>query len=349
MCVCTSRFSFPRATLEDSSHSRGGVVRASQISMGYGGYAPGDSSRASELNDLERALRALPVDQSMAALDLMETLTRNTAQNPKEEKFRKIRWTNEKLAAMTAVPGARDALLEMGWVPEGEDFLVLPKNMQLDFGKHVGKILEAKSYYAKRKEAEKKAAKIAGDPNKAATMKELEIDRRERAAAAATATNGGGRVATPSPPPAPTTTKEQPAAVAPAAVAAVAPSAEKQAAPGGDEKTAAAATVPAEKKGTAGGPSPDAGPMSLQELRAMQKSKYKEFEADPNARKSNAYQQGPSVWSHNNKPEEKGWWDSWFGGGSSSSNNRKPPSDRQGPRIKGVADLPKPPPRMGGG
>ena len=37
-----------------------------------------------------------------------------------------IRLTNEKIAAViTAVPGAKEALVEMGWTEEGE-FLVLP-------------------------------------------------------------------------------------------------------------------------------------------------------------------------------------------------------------------------------
>ena len=66
-----------------------------------------------ELNDLEKLLRALPVNASIEALDLMETLTRKTAQDPKEEKYRKIRWTNEKLAPMTQVVGACEAMVEI--------------------------------------------------------------------------------------------------------------------------------------------------------------------------------------------------------------------------------------------
>ena len=37
---------------------------------------------------------ALPLDGAIKALDLLETITRNTAQNPQEEKFRRVRTTN---------------------------------------------------------------------------------------------------------------------------------------------------------------------------------------------------------------------------------------------------------------
>eukprot|EP00435_Cladocopium_sp_Y103_P009921 s5607_g2.t1 len=40
---------------------------------------------ANEFNDFEKSLRALPADGAIKGLDLLETITRNTAQNPKEE------------------------------------------------------------------------------------------------------------------------------------------------------------------------------------------------------------------------------------------------------------------------
>merc|ERR1712232_48440 len=91
---------------------------------------------------------------------------------------------------------------------------------------------------------------------------------------------------------------------------------------------------------------------SLADLRAQQKAKYQAFEADPNAKKQEAYQRPASV--ADGGKNEQGWGD-WFGGmfgggGSSSGNGRgggggnNRPQDRGGggPRIKTVADLPKP-------
>ena len=44
-------------------------------------------------------------DSAIKGLDLLETITRNTAQNPKEEKYRKVRTSNEKLKAFFDMPG----------------------------------------------------------------------------------------------------------------------------------------------------------------------------------------------------------------------------------------------------
>lgn len=89
---------------------------------------------------------------------------------------------------------------------------------------------------------------------------------------------------------------------------------------------------------------------SVQDLRELQKQKYKQFEADPNARKGAEYQRPASTVNG----QEKGWWDSWFGSGGSSSNsssgnNKKPPPAPPpgGPRMKTMNDLPKPVQRGG--
>lgn len=92
--------------------------------------------------------------------------------------------------------------------------------------------------------------------------------------------------------------------------------------------------------------------MTLEEIRREQKSKYKDFENDPNAKKQEAYKQPPSV-AGGAKAEEGwgGWFGGMFGGGSSSTGSSSKPRqqpERRGPNIKGVADLPKPPPRAGG-
>jgi len=83
---------------------------------------------------------------------------------------------------------------------------------------------------------------------------------------------------------------------------------------------------------------------SLEELRRQQREKFKEFEADPNARQAAVYQQPPAV-----APGGKvdGSWGDWFGsffsgGSSGSSGNNGGGDERKGPRMKTINDLPKP-------
>lgn len=92
---------------------------------------------------------------------------------------------------------------------------------------------------------------------------------------------------------------------------------------------------------------------SLEELRQQQKNKYKAFENDPNAKNQEAYQRPASV--AGGGKSEQGWGD-WFGGvfgggsnsGSSGGGGNKPSDDRpRGPRVKTIADLPKPVQRGG--
>lgn len=81
------------------------------------------------------------------------------------------------------------------------------------------------------------------------------------------------------------------------------------------------------------------------DLRAMQKQKFKDFKADPTAAKTEAYQRPPSTV---NGTGEAGWFDWMWGGGSSSGGDSGGGGgpDRQGPRMKTIRDLP-PPPRRG--
>jgi len=124
--------------------------------MGYYGLGPGHKV-AEPLSPLEKALRMMPLAQAEATLEILEKLCRNTAQAPTEEKFRRIRLSNEKIKAVVAdVPGGTESLLEMGWVPE-EDCLVLPKGVKLTMHEHVGKIIDAKQHYKKETEKAKKA------------------------------------------------------------------------------------------------------------------------------------------------------------------------------------------------
>eukprot|EP00931_Biecheleriopsis_adriatica_P026274 TRINITY_DN16000_c0_g1_i1.p1 TRINITY_DN16000_c0_g1~~TRINITY_DN16000_c0_g1_i1.p1 ORF type:complete len:351 (+),score=90.14 TRINITY_DN16000_c0_g1_i1:63-1055(+) len=330
--------------------------------MGYYNLPP--SKLPTELNALEKLLRALDLEGATEALDLLETISRNTAQNPSEEKYRRLRTTNEKLAPLFRQPGIQPVMQEMGWQQEGE-FMVLPKSVSIDFAKHVVKILEAKSHYSKLRETAKKTSKLADDPQKADMLRQLELDRRERAAgttqapAPVAATEGlseeaqieaaikmsleasdasaqGGYPVAPAPGPAvPVREAPMPASTAPAAAAT--PKTEKKPVSEFDFKR----REDVEKKR-------QEQDMSLTDLRSLQKQKYKEFQEDPNARNSEAYQRPASVAGGK---KEEGWFDWMWGGASSSSsgggggggggNDRKP-------RMKTMKDLP-PPPRRGGG
>jgi len=164
--------------------------------MGYGGYAPGANSRMEgPRSDLEQALRAMPLDKADESLEIMEKLTRNVVSNPGEEKFRKIKLTNKKINdTITAVPGAVPALREMGWrdsSSDGEPVLVLPAGVRLEFQETVVKIIEAKDFYKKEGEKEKRQRHRdevdAQDPEKMKLRHQLEQDKKERDAAAANA------------------------------------------------------------------------------------------------------------------------------------------------------------------
>jgi hypothetical protein len=69
---------------------------------------------ASLLTPLEKALKTVRSDATFTTLS---TVTRNVAQNPREEKFRRLRLTNAKIsAAITTVEGAMATLTLLGWV-----------------------------------------------------------------------------------------------------------------------------------------------------------------------------------------------------------------------------------------
>lgn len=161
--------------------------------MGYAGYSPGANSRmADSLTDLERALRSMPTELAEAALELIEQLTKNTARSPKEDKFRKIKLTNKRIAAcITEVPGAVEVLRAMGWVDgepaeDGGATLVLPSSVNLEWNPTVTNVIDAKDFYKKAREDERRrqhrAQVAAEDPEKKALMEQLEADKKEQAA-----------------------------------------------------------------------------------------------------------------------------------------------------------------------
>lgn len=151
--------------------------------MGYAGYSPGNQV-AEKLSPLQQALRALPLDKAAETLELIEKLTRNVVRNPAEDKFRHIKLTNPKIAAViTHVPFAVDILKEMGWVEEGEG-LELPASVRLAHEKEVISIIDVKDFYKKeqvtQKSREAQARKTALDPEKEALLKKMEADRKEK-------------------------------------------------------------------------------------------------------------------------------------------------------------------------
>ncbi|CAE7485430.1 unnamed protein product [Symbiodinium natans] len=115
------------------------------------------------VEDLEKLLRALPAEGALRGLEVLETLVRNVVRAPEEEKFRRLRTSNEKLAPLLNLPGARAVMECMGW-EAADEFLVLPMNVELDFPNHVSKILDAKSHFLLRDQTEKRVAKIAQAP-----------------------------------------------------------------------------------------------------------------------------------------------------------------------------------------
>ena len=151
--------------------------------MGYAGYAPGHQVQIA--TPLQQLLKLIKNDATLAT---MEKLTRNTAQAPAEEKFRKIRLTNPKIAEIiTNVTGAVEAMVEMGWVKEDDgEFLVLPAGTSVSM-REVREIDDARRALKKWEEEELKRRiaarnKANADPEKARLLAEMAADRAEQKA-----------------------------------------------------------------------------------------------------------------------------------------------------------------------
>eukprot|EP00928_Gymnodinium_smaydae_P081973 TRINITY_DN653_c1_g1_i1.p1 TRINITY_DN653_c1_g1~~TRINITY_DN653_c1_g1_i1.p1 ORF type:complete len:213 (-),score=50.09 TRINITY_DN653_c1_g1_i1:364-924(-) len=152
--------------------------------MGYAGYAPGGNSKMADAKTpLQEALRQLPLDKWEASLELIEKLTRNVVRNPSDEKFRRIKLTNPKIAAaITDVPAALALMAQMGWQQEGEE-LVLPAAVRLVHETEVIGIIDARDYYKKEVEKENRRQMMERkekDPEKELLMKQLHADRQEK-------------------------------------------------------------------------------------------------------------------------------------------------------------------------
>jgi len=147
------------------------------------GLSGGSHKTVEAATPLQAALAKVKSD---ASLETMGKLVRNVAQNPGEDKFRKIRLTNEKISAvLVAVEGAKESMIVMGWVEEDE-FLVLPAGVQLSFNKEVRDIEDAKQKLKKETEQAMMRAACGVKKTETAEMKrireQLEADKKERAA-----------------------------------------------------------------------------------------------------------------------------------------------------------------------
>jgi len=150
--------------------------------MVYAGYSPG-STIADSLSPLQQALRSLPLESAQEVLDVVEKLTRNVVRNAGEEKFRRVKLSNAKLAALLAdAPAMMSVMQEMGW-QQDDQTLVLPPHVRLAHEVHVIAIIEAKDHFKKEAENERRRQLRAGkalDPEKEELRVKLEQDRKEK-------------------------------------------------------------------------------------------------------------------------------------------------------------------------
>ena len=158
------------------------ATRLDTETMAYAGYAPGH--RVIERTPLEEALLEIGDAET---LDVLARLARNVARSPREEKYRRVKTTNEKIrrALVTTWNGAgMRALMAMGWRREGEA-------MTLDAGRattmrDVRAIDEARIALRRRQEedvrARIRARALANDPRRAALREAVAADKAERAA-----------------------------------------------------------------------------------------------------------------------------------------------------------------------
>lgn len=333
--------------------------------MGYYNQAPGHQIK-DQLTPFEQALQNIPIECWQPTLDILETLIKNIAQNPSEEKYRKIRLSNEKIrTTITSVDAALEALLLMGWEPNEADELILPKSVKLSFPLHVKAILEAKQVLKKAEENDRAArglSRIAPqqvEKEKAAAKKSAFVfqDRRVKEVAAARADqnlarlrkekqeqfeldaiNQHGQLPQPG-----NSVQQKEAVVRHDGNTAVTNSAETEEEKRSKVKSAFQFESRAKKEEAVENSKADAN-----DIRAIQKAKYANFKQDPNAfQNQQGFHSGGSntTTNNNNGSSSSSWWDptTWFSGGSNPPPDpRGGGNERRGPRIKTMGDMPKP-------
>ncbi|KAF6251942.1 hypothetical protein COO60DRAFT_1556043 [Scenedesmus sp. NREL 46B-D3] len=94
--------------------------------MGYAGYVPAKLP-PSKPTEVEAAVQAV---KSVETLEIMGKLLYNCAVSPREEKYRRVKLTNKKVAdTIGSAHGALEAMLALGWVHDGAnpEELVVPE------------------------------------------------------------------------------------------------------------------------------------------------------------------------------------------------------------------------------
>lgn len=154
--------------------------------MGYAGYVP--AKYAAKPTAVQLALKEL---QNEATYELMSKIVKNVVVAPADEKFRRLRLSNSKIAAaLTKVPGGLEAMQSLGWQvdPADPDFIILPKSVKPSMAE-VRSIEEAKAEWRKDVRGQKRSAAgkaLAAQQGGEATRitAQLAADRAERAAQA---------------------------------------------------------------------------------------------------------------------------------------------------------------------
>lgn len=93
--------------------------------MGYAGYVSAKLPPPKP-TEVEAAIAAI---KSLDTLEILQKLVYNAAISPKEDKFRRLRLSNEKINTLIVeVPGGIEALQAMGWVQDEEalEFMSIP-------------------------------------------------------------------------------------------------------------------------------------------------------------------------------------------------------------------------------
>ncbi|PSC73538.1 plant UBX domain-containing 2 [Micractinium conductrix] len=153
--------------------------------MGYAGYFSTTARIKDKRTPQEEALAAIT---SADALELLEKVTYNCAVLPGEEKYRKLRLSNNKIkATLVDAEGGMDALLALGWEQGeegGERIVTLPKGQGTMA--QVRAIQEAQQALKKNERAAevKRVRSTSSLPRTDSELQrqQMEADRAERAA-----------------------------------------------------------------------------------------------------------------------------------------------------------------------
>lgn len=153
--------------------------------MGYAGYVPAKLP-PTKPSAVQAALWEI---QNTASLEVISKLLRNTAVNPSEEKYRRIRLTNPKVKALIAEEkGAVQSLLALGWERDAEDSesLVIPKGRYFSMAE-VRIVQDAEERLKKSLRDAKRAegaSKIPSSQEQARIRAQMEADRQQRSSKA---------------------------------------------------------------------------------------------------------------------------------------------------------------------